>query len=369
MSIAPLKLGIVGCGKISNAYFTGCRQYPFLEIVACADLDVARAEAKAAEHGGGVRGCSVDELLADPAIELVINLTIPQAHVPVNLAALRAGKHVYVEKPFALDPAEGATVLAEADRLGLRVGCAPDTFLGGGIQTARKLVDDGAIGAPVAAFAFMLGRGHETWHPSPEFYYKPGGGPMLDMGPYYLTALVNLIGPIRRVSGSSRITFPERTITSEPLKGTKITVEVPTHVAGTIDFECGAIGTIVMSFDLWGGPPMPRIALYGTEGTLEVPDPNTFKGPVRLKRGGEKEFTDIPLTHTDEIGRGTGVADMAMAIRTGRPHRASGALGNQVLEAMVAFDASSAVGRHIELQSRIVQPAPLPPGLPVGTLD
>lgn len=361
-------IGLIGCGNISEAYFKGCQRYDILDLVACADLDPARAQAKAQQHG--IRACSVDELLADPGIEIVINLTIPGAHATVNERILRAGKHAYVEKPFGLDLREAQRVLALARRKHLLVGGAPDTFLGGGIQTARQLLDDGAIGRPVAATAYCMGRGHESWHPAPMFYYQAGGGPMFDMGPYYLTALVNLLGPVQRVSGSTRASFKSRTITSQPLAGRKVKVEVPTHYAGTMDFAGGAIGTIIMSFDVWPGPEQPPITLYGTEGTMLVPDPNTFVGPVRIKRAGEKEFTVAPLTHSEERLRGTGVADMAYTVlRRRRPYRCNGELTAHVVEVMSAFEKASTSGRAVRLKSAPTRPRLLPPQLPSNVLD
>jgi predicted dehydrogenase len=363
-----VKAGIIGTGNISGVYFRNGSRFESLEIVACADIDVGRAIAKGAEYG--VRACTVEELLADPKIEMVINLTVPKAHASVNLKALEAGKHVYVEKPLAVTLEEGREVLELAGRKGLFVGGAPDTFLGGGIQTCIKLIEEGAIGTPIGAAAFMMIGGHESWHPSPEFYYQIGGGPMFDMGPYYLTALVAMLGPIRRVTGSARISFPERTITSQPKAGTVIPVEVPTHVAGVIDFEAGPVATIITSFDVPGGSTLPRIEVYGSKGTLVVPDPNTFGGPVRLRRAGSNEWTEVPLTHghTDN-SRGIGAADMAKAIRTGRPYRASGALAYHVLEAMHGFHVASEEGRHYLMTSTCGKPMPLPAGLPEYTLD
>ena len=367
--LRKVKIGLIGCGKISEQYVIGCGRYELMEIMACADLDVPRAVATAAKHGIP-RGGSVADLLADPEIELVVNLTVPQAHVEVNDAVLRAGKHVYVEKPFAFDSHASARVLALAKERGLLVGCAPDTFLGGGIQTARTLIDAGAIGKPVAAFAFMLSHGPESWHPAPEFYYKMGGGPMFDMGPYYITALVNFLGPVERVTGSAQVSFPERTIGSQPLAGTKIKVDVPTHYSGTMDFASGAVATIVTSFDVWPGPPMPRIVVYGTTGTLEVPDPNMFDGPVRLFRPGVKEPEVVTPMHSLARGRGTGVADMAYSIRRReRPHRANGELANHVVEVMEAFGRSSASDQHILILSTCERPAALPPGLADNVLD
>ncbi|MGB9587185.1 MAG: Gfo/Idh/MocA family protein, partial [Armatimonadota bacterium] len=301
----PAKVGIVGCGAISGIYFQAGRTFEMLDIVACADLIRERAEAKAKEFG--CKAVTVEELLADPEIEIVLNLTIPNAHASIAQAAVEAGKSVHNEKPLTITREEGRKLLATAKEKGVRVGCAPDTFMGAGIQTCRKLIDDGVIGEPIAATAFMMCHGHEGWHPDPEFYYKVGGGPMFDMGPYYLTALVNLIGPVKRVSGSTRITFPERVIGSEPKKGQVIKVDVPTHVAGLMEFANGAIGTIITSFDVWAAE-LPRIEIYGTKRTLSVPDPNGFGGPVRvfLPQEGWKE---VSLTHGyEENSRGIGVA-------------------------------------------------------------
>ncbi|MEO6003003.1 MAG: Gfo/Idh/MocA family oxidoreductase [Opitutus sp.] len=363
----PIHVGLIGCGKISDAYFAGCAHYPVIKIVACADVDLTRAAEKAKQHG--VRGCSVDELLADREIDLIVNLTIPAAHAAINTRALNAGKHVYTEKPFALDSRDGAAVLELARSKNLLVGCAPDTFLGGGLQTARKLIDDGMIGRPVSAMAFMLCRGHESWHPSPQFYYERGGGPMLDMGPYYITALVNFLGPVLRVSGSTQSAFPERIITSQPLAGTKIPVHTPTHVTGVMDFAGGVTATIVTSFDTWPYP-LPRLLIFGTEGTLEAPDPNCFDGAVRLRRGATDTYDEMPHTHSIERGRGSGVADMALSIlRRDRPHRASGALAQHVLEVMESFEKSSMTERHVKLASRCERPAALPVGLSPRELD
>jgi predicted dehydrogenase len=362
-----VKVGIIGCGNISPAYFKGCRAFDILDVVACADIDMARARDRAAEFGIP-RACTVEELLADPEVRIAVNITIPKAHTEVNLAAVAAGKNVHCEKPLAVTRADGRRVLAAASARGVLVGCAPDTFLGGGIQTCRKLIDDGWIGEPVAATAFMTCHGHESWHPDPGFYYAAGGGPMLDMGPYYLTALVNLMGPIRRVTGSTRITFPERIITSQPKYGTRVTVETATHVAGVMDFANGAIGTIITSFDVWYAD-LPRIEIYGTEGSLSVPDPNIFGGTVQVRRAGAPEWSTIPLTHSAEVGRGIGVADMAYALTYGRAHRTSGALAYHVLDVMEAFEDASRSGKHIEITSVCERPAALPVGLHARELD
>jgi predicted dehydrogenase len=368
MPTQKTKIGIVGCGTISKTYLQVAQTLEILDVVACADVIAERAQARAAEFGVP-RALSVEELLADPEIEIVVDLTIPNAHGEVGLAVLEAGKSVYNEKPLAVTREEGRRLVDAAASRRLRVGGAPDTFLGGGIQTCRKLIDDGAIGEPVAAVAFMMSHGHESWHPDPDFYYQPGGGPMFDMGPYYLTALVSLIGPIRRVTGSARITFPERTITSQSKHGQKIQVNTPTHVAGVIDFARGAVGTIITSFDVWPAN-LPRIEIYGTEGSLSVPDPNTFGGPVRLWLPSTKEWTEVPLTHGYvKNSRGLGVADMAYALRSGRPHRANGDLAYHVLDVMHAFHDASADNRHVEVASTCQRPAALPVGLVEGTLD
>ncbi len=361
------KIGVIGCGNISKAYFMGCKKFAILDIVACADLDIERARAKATEHGIP-RACTPAELLADPEIQIVVNLTIPKAHAEVDLAVLKAGKSVHSEKPLALTRDEGMSIMQAAEGQQLRVGCAPDTFLGAGIQTCVKLINDGEIGQPLAATAFMLCRGHESWHPAPEFYYQHGGGPMLDMGPYYLTALVAMLGSIRRVTGMTRITFPRRKITSQPKAGEWIDVKVPTHVAGLMEFTSGAIGTLVTSFDVVGGA-VPRIEIYGSEGTLSVPDPNGFGGTVKILKAG-KDWTELPLTHGyAENSRGIGVADLAYALQSGRAHRASGRMALHVLDAMQALHEASAQGQHVVLKTACDQPAPLPTGLTPGHLD
>ncbi len=361
-----VKVGIIGCGNICGQYFQHLKDFPIVDLKACADLAMSRAEERAAEHG--IKAMTVEGLLADKDIEIVVNLTVPKAHFPVNMAAIEAGKSVHCEKPLAINREDGRKTVAAAKAKGVLLGCAPDTFLGGGAQTCRKLIDDGWIGEPVAATAFMLCHGHESWHPSPEFYYEVGGGPMLDMGPYYLTALVNLMGPIKRVTGSTRVTFPERMITSQPKAGTRVKVETPTHIAGVMDFQNGAIGTIIQSFDVWGHN-LPRIEIYGTEGSMIVPDPNGFQGPVLIKRAGAKEWSNVPLTHSDTVGRGIGVADMAYALRSGRKNRVSGDLACHVLDVMCAFEDASNSGKHVQIASQVEKPAALPVGLQPGTLD
>jgi predicted dehydrogenase len=357
-----LKVGIIGVGNISTIYLTNLTGIfaDRVELLGCADLVPERAAKAAEEWSLPKRYATPDELLADDEIDIVVNLTIPVAHYDVCAAAVEARKHVYVEKPLCIELDEARRLTELAQRNGVRVGGAPDTFLGGGIQTCRKLIEDGAIGTPIAATAFMTNHGHESWHPAPEFYYKRGGGPMFDMGPYYLSALVNLVGPVESVTGATRVTFSERLISSEPLRGTKITVDVPTHVAGTLEFAGGAVGTIITSFDVWAAH-LPRVEIYGTEGSISVPDPNTFGGPVSLKRAGDEDWQEVALTHGyAENSRGLGVADMAEAIVTGQPHRASGTLAGHVLEVMHGIHIAADSGSRYYMKQPGVRPEPLP---------
>ncbi len=368
MAAEAVRAGIIGCGNISPIYFQAARRFEAMEVVACADLDPERARVRAAEYG--VRAAaSVDDLLGDPELDMIINLTVPMAHAAVGIRALQAGKSVYGEKPLAVSFNDGRRMVDEAAARGLRIGCAPDTFLGGGHQTCRKLLDNGAIGRPVAATAFMLSAGVESWHPNPEFYYQPGGGPMFDMGPYYITALINLLGPVRRVTGSTQRTHEERIITAEHRRGEKIRVEVPTHVAAVLDFHSGAVATLVTSFDVqFHG--MPNIELYGTEGTLRIPDPNGFGGPVELWNLSRREWHEVPLSHGyADNSRGLGAADMAEGIRSGNPHRASGEMALHALEVMDAVHVASDEGRHVELTTQCERPAPLGAEQPDGILD
>ena len=370
MSSEPIRIGVVGCGAISGAYLSAAPSFPVMKVVACADLSREAAERKAAEFRVP-RVCSVDELLADPSVDVVLNLTVPKAHAEIALRALEAGKHVYSEKPLGVSREEGRWLVEEATLRGLRVGCAPDTFLGAGIQTARKLIDDGAIGRPVAFTAFMMNRGHESWHPDPRFYYEYGGGPMFDMGPYYLTALFNFFGPAKRLGGMTSIAVPERTVTSRARFGETIRVLTPDHVCGTIEFHNGAVGTIVQSFATHHATyeQSHPITVYGTDGTLKVPDPNTFDGPVFLRAGSDSDWREVAGSFVKGYGRSVGLADLAHAIRAGRPHRASAELAYAVLEAMEGFYNSSDRGCFFGPIAAFDRPAPMPAHLPFGVLD
>ncbi len=363
-----LNVGIIGCGNISQAYFNGLKMFPHaVEVSACADLSPQAADSKARENG--VRALSVEALLADSGIDMVINLTIPKAHAEIALRALAAGKHVHSEKPFAVTREEGQKILALAKERKLRVGCAPDTFLGAGLQTSRKLIDDGWIGRPVAGTAFMMGRGPESWHPNPFFFYETGGGPMFDMGPYYVTALVHLLGPVKRVAAITAVSFKERIAGCKEHFGKKISVKVPTHLAGTLEFVQGAIVTLVTSFDVHAHKH-PCIQIFGSEGSLNVPDPNSFGGPVAVFRPGSPDWAELPLANPyHENSRGIGAADMADGIRSGRPHRCSGELAYHVLDVMHSFEESSQSGQIVTLKSTCAQPAALPLGLRKGSLE
>lgn len=348
-----MKIGIVGCGNISGIYLENLLRFAGVEVVACADLDVGRAREKADRYGIPV-ACGVEELLDNPDVDLVLNLTPPRAHAAVSLAALEAGKHVYSEKPLAVDPADGRRILSLAKQRNLRVGCAPDTFFGAGLSTCRRLLREGAIGRPVGAAAFMMSRGPERWHPNPDFFYEKGGGPMFDMGPYYLTALVVLLGPVRRVTGSASISFPEREAIGSEGRPRRLSVHVPTHVAGVLDFASGAVGTIITSFDVWSST-LPHMEIYGEKGTLVVPDPNRFDGVIRLRGKDDRNWREIPAEGSYRgNSRGVGLADMVRAIRENRPHRASGELALHVLDIMHELHQSSRSGMHREIDSGFV---------------
>ena len=365
-------VGIIGCGDISKVYLNNLTKlFKNVNVAAVCDAVPGRA-AEAAETFGVKRAYEhVDELLRDPDVDVALNLTPPGAHFQVSKSALAAGKHIYTEKPLSVDLEEGQELSAMAECLSLRLGGAPDTFLGAAQQTCRKLIDDGFIGNPIAVTAFMTCPGHESWHPNPEFHYKRGGGPMFDMGPYYISALVNLLGPVKRVSGMSKISRAQRRIGSQPKRGEIIQVEVPTHIIGLLEFKSGVQGMIMTSFDIWKAE-LPCIEIYGTEGTLSVPDPNCFSGQVRLYRPEAEtaEFMPIPYTHRySENARGLGLSDMIDALENGRPHRAGEPFVLHTLEVLAGIQISAEAGERYELQSVCERPTPMKRQLESGEVQ
>ncbi|GLV61118.1 dehydrogenase [Dictyobacter sp. S3.2.2.5] len=351
-----VKVGIIGTGMISRVYINGCRKFDILEIVACADIDMERARA-AAQQWNIPTACTVEELLADPEIQIVINLTIPKVHAQVSLAAIAAGKSVFCEKPFAVTLEEGQRVLEAAQAKGVLLGNAPDTFLGESHQLCRKLIDEGEIGTPIAAFACFAMHA-EGGGPNRDFMFQRGAGPLLDMGPYYLTDLINMLGPVQRVTGTVRTPFTEHIVQRGEHQGRRIAVETPTHITGVFDFAGGATGTLVFSYHMHRGHSLPRLEIYGTEGTISVPDPNLHGGLVRMSRGGE-DWQDLPQPWSNDFTRGIGVADMAYALLEKRPNRASAELAYHVLETMLAFEQASLNGTHVQIASQPERPAPV----------
>ena len=362
-----MNLGVVGCGNVSDIYFKNCARFEKLKVVACADLDPERARTKAAQFGIP-RACTTAELLADPSVELVVNITPPQGHFEVSRQALEAGKHVYSEKILVATRDEGRRLLELARRRDRRIGCAPDTFLGASHQTCRKLIDAGTIGKPVAAAAFMMYPGHESWHPDPEFFYQPGGGPLFDMGPYYLTALIHLFGPVSRVSSTTRTTYAERSIKSGPRKGVRFAVNVPTHVAALVEFKNGVVLTMIMSFD-GSHHHLPCLEVYGTLGSMSVPDPNGFGGEVSMRLAEQATWEVVPPTHGyAENSRGIGLADMVESISSGVPHRVSAEMAFHVVDVMQSIHEAAREQKAVALASTCERPAPMPEGLEFGRL-
>ncbi|WP_434995252.1 Gfo/Idh/MocA family protein [Arthrobacter sp. Ld5] len=360
----PLNVGIIGCGAIVAQYLKTLPALPSVNLRAVADLDFGRAEAVAASQDG-VRALTVDELLADPGIDTVLNLTIPAAHAEVATRAIAAGKNVYGEKPLAANTDEAREVLAAAAEAGVRVGCAPDTVLGTGIQTARHAIDNGLIGRPISATATMVTPGHERWHPDPDFYYVPGGGPLLDMGPYYVTALVTLLGPVTSVIGVASHTRSERTIGSGPREGQTVPVSIDTHVTGVLAHASGALSTLVMSFDAVQSRSS-NIEIHGEQASMTVPDPNYFDGEVSVcslgTRANDKEigWDILPISAGYlDAGRGYGLADMALT-PPGERHRASGELAYHVLDIMESLLKAAAEGASVPVLSTAERPPAVP---------
>jgi len=357
------RIGILGSGNIFGRYVAGLARYPELEIVRVGDIDTARAKQAAADHAIPAWGDDA-ELYADESVDIIVNLTPPVHHARSIIAALEAGKHVYVEKPLATTVEEGRAVLAAAARSGRVLGSAPDTFLGSASQTARKAVDDGLIGTPVGASAFIGHSKAETWHPDPRFLFAEGGGPVMDMGPYYVAILVNCLGPVQAMAAASRIGAPHRAVTSPGRAVDSIEVTVPTHTAAVLTFASGVIGTAQMSFDVWDAD-LPYIEIYGTEGTLSLGNPNHFDGEVRLKRHSDAEWTVLEpvvglfgaVGTKEQARRGLGVRDLADAIEGG-PHRATASFAFHVLEALCAVEEASQGERVVRLSSTCERPQP-----------
>jgi predicted dehydrogenase len=356
MTTGPVGVGIIGAGTISDTYLKNLTSFPDIVVHAVGDLLPEAARAKAEQYGVASHG-GPDAVLGHPDVEIVVNLTIPIAHVEVALAAVAAGKHVWSEKPFAMDRDSGAKLLTAAADAGVRLGCAPDTFLGPGLQTARRIVESGDIGTPLTALTLMQSPGPESWHPNPAFLFQEGAGPLFDIGPYYLTALVQLFGPVAAVAGLASTSRPKRTIGSGPLAGTEFDVTVPSHVSAIARFESGQSSQSIFSFD----SPLSRqglVEITGTEATLALPDPNRFDGEIKLiRRDGEWETV---ATVTAAAERGIGVLDLARAIREDRPHRATGDLAHHVVDVMASVSESLETGSFADVTSTVDISAVLP---------
>jgi predicted dehydrogenase len=354
---APAGVAVVGCGTISDEYLRNLTSFPDLQVLICADLDLERAKAQAARYGVPGVG-SAAQATAHPDVELVVNLTIPAAHAEVAQEAVAAGKHVWNEKPLALDTTAGRGLLAAAAAAGVRVGCAPDTVLGAGLQTARRLIASGVIGEPRSALALMQDPGPERWHHDPEFLFRRGAGPLFDIGPYYLSTLATLFGPAEQVAALGRRSQASRVIGAGPRAGTAFEVEVPTHVAALVGYAQGPAATIVLSFD----SPLRRhgfVEITGTEATLSLPDPNRFDGDIRVRATGRDDWETVPAAGAT-AGRGLGVLDMARAIRAGTPHRATGELALHVLDIMESVARSVTGGTFERVATTFAAPGALP---------
>jgi predicted dehydrogenase len=383
----PYRIGVLGLGDISDVYISNLQQYPIVEVTACAARNLERAQAKARKHGIPKVYATGAELCADPDIDIILNLTTPAVHGQLNLLALEAGKHLYTEKPLAPTLKEAKRIMEEAERRNLSVGSAPDTWMGGRLQTCRSLIDEGTIGSVIAASAFVVSHGHEWHHPNPDFFYQPGGGPLLDIGPYYITALISLLGPAVRCSAMAARGFSSRTIETLPRRGEKIDVEVDTHITGTIEFAGGAVVTLIASFDVWDSE-LPRMEFYGTKGTVCLRDidpldgPNLFGGPVLLRTRENYRWqtlprpqelppwTEVPTVHRfNELShrknsRGIGLVDMAYALKNGRKPRSSGAMAYHALEIMEGMLVSAETGSMYRISSTFDRPEPVPTDFP-----
>ena len=365
-----LNVAMIGCGIISATYLrviiTTFRE---IKIIGVCDLIRERAEKAQREYNIPKLYETMYDAFADPDVDIVLNLTRPYQHFDVTKAALEAGKAVFTEKPLGASFEEGLELVRIAKEKGLMIGGAPDTFLGASLQTSRFLIDSGYIGEPVGAAAFFNGHGPESWHPDPDFFYQFGGGPMFDMGPYYVTTLINMLGGVSGVSGMTGATFKERMITAAPHFGEMIKVNCPTYISGTMRFDSGIIGSIWMTFDVYESQT-PRVEIYGTEGTLSIPDPNCFGGPVGIWRPEDGQWKEFPLMFPyAEQSRGLGLADFAKSIETGRCARCGWQQPLHVLEIMESFTISSETGKYIELKTKYERPKPMDPSFKFGILD
>lgn len=386
-----IRIGVIGIGDISNVYLNNLKKYDMVEVVACASRGLEKAQRKAAEHGIPRAYASGEEVIADPEVDLILNLTTPQAHFAYNLAALQAGKHVYTEKPLAMTFAEGLQLVTLAREKGLLIGCAPDTFLGGRLQTIRELIDSGALGHITGGGAYFVGHGHEFHHPSPAFFYQPGAGPLYDMGPYYMTALLSLLGPVKQVCAMTAKAGETRTVPSGPSKGQVLPVNVDTHICATLEFVCGAIVTLTCSFDVWDSE-LPRLELYGTGGTVLIDEkdpisgPNLFGGDTLLRTPAQYRWADparrpehvntpwtvVPnhrpfnsVSHA-ENPRGIGLIDLVYALREERAPRASGDMALHSLEVMECIMRSARERVFCTPGTTFERPAPLPSDFPAA---
>jgi len=366
--MSKLGVGIIGCGNISTTYLEMAPLFAPFEVRGVADINLEAAEAQGAEFG--ISASDVESLLARGDIDIVVNLTIPSAHHEVTTSILNAGKHVYSEKPLGLNLEEVEDMRATADKAGLRIGSAPDTFLGGSHQLARRLIDAGDVGTVVAGTCYIMSHGMEDWHPNPDFFFKPGGGPVLDMGPYYLMNLIQLIGPAKRVAALASIGTPTRTIGIGPREGESFTVETPTNIHALIEFDSGATITLSTSWDVWAHRHS-EMELYGTDGSLFLPDPNFFGGTVEVTIGDGPIAVAEPWAHPLEVPnwgpgeanyRGVGLADMAVAIVDDRPHRCGSDAAAHTIDLMTAILRSGETGEFVDLVTTCERPAPLTPG-------
>lgn len=372
-----LGVGVIGCGNISKTYFARAPEFKGIEMRACADINMDAAKARAKEFK--LRAETVEGLLASKDIDIVVNLTVPAVHYEVSKQAIDAGKHVYSEKPFVLAIKDGLDLKKRAEKKGVRIGSAPDTFLGGSHQLARHLIDTGKLGKITSGTCHVMSHGMEHWHPNPDFFFQPGGGPILDLGPYYIANLVQLIGPVKRVAALSSIPAKERTISSKPRAGEKIPVTTPTTILALMEFESGAVLTFNASWDVWDNAHSP-MELYGEAGTIHMPDPNFFGGELRYTKGEKPVKTlpkwDHPFSRANEKHahgmmanyRTAGLADMALAIMQGRPHRCSLELANHVIDVMTGILKSGETKKFVEMQTTCERPEPLGPAAARGLL-